>query len=101
MEKSLISNDFLLQLDDLCYEVSRYRRFSSLISFHDFWDMVSDCTTLMYDGEAMSCFVKIVWSGQTLFMWSSDLHGRLSELRKRISMLLFQDFLKEGEEDDL
>ena len=101
MVKSLISNDFLLQLDDLTFEVKRYGRFSPLIPFHDFWDMVCDCTTLMYDCEAMSCFVKIVWSGQTLFVRVVDLCGSLMDLRKHIGMLLFQDFVEEGESDDV
>lgn len=101
MVKSLISNDFLLQLDDLCYEVSRYRRFSPLIPFHDFWDMVSDCTTLMADKEKTWCFLKFVWLDQALFMSCADLDKNLLDFRRSISLFLFKDFVKEGEEGDV
>lgn len=101
MVKSLLSDDFLLQLDDLIHEVRRYGRFSALIPFHDFWDMVSDCTTLIYDDEAMSFFVKEMWSGQTLFVRTVDLRNSLMELRKHIGLRLFRDFIEDGEECDV
>lgn len=101
MVKSLISNNFLLQLDDLVYELDRFSHVSTVIDFHDFWDIVCDCTNLCFDYEAMSYFMKTVFCSPNFFVSVKDLVFRAKAFRSEVFSLLYNDFFEEGEEGDV